>query len=67
MLKKLREWLIKLVVGKTPVIMNIHFLEGFVLAEEHLEKDTLVANCFLHRAGHEAIERIRSALDHRIE
>ena len=63
MFRKLHYWLIRLLVGKTPVIMNVHFLEGFVLAKEHLKKDTLVANCFLHRAGQsEIIERIRDAL-----
>ena len=63
MFQRLHNWLIKLVVGRKSVIMNVHFLEGFVLAKEHLKKDTLVANCFFHRVGQpKIIEQIRGAL-----
>lgn len=46
MIRELHRWLIKLVVGSKPVIMNVHFLEGFVLAREHLEEGTLIVSCF---------------------
>lgn len=48
--ERLHKWLIKLVVGRKPVIANVHFLEGMKLATEHLEKDTLTVNCFVHEA-----------------
>lgn len=50
MFRGLHRWLIKLAVGKTPVIMNVHFLEGMVLASEHLDESTLTVNCFVHEA-----------------
>lgn len=50
MFKRLHKWLVKLVIGRKPVIANVRFLEGMVLATEHLTESTLTVNCFVHEA-----------------
>lgn len=50
MFKRLHDWLIKLVVGSKPAILNVHFLEDMKLSTEHLEDDTLMVNCFEHES-----------------
>ena len=49
-IRRLHRRLIRLIVGKMPVIMNVHFLEGMRLASEHLEEGTLMVNCFEHES-----------------
>jgi len=46
-MKGLHKWLIKLVIGKMPVIMNVHFITGFVVGKEHLvERELMIADCY---------------------
>lgn len=47
MFKRLHKWLIKLVVGRKPVIVNVHFITGFVVGKEHLvERGLMIADCY---------------------
>jgi len=55
-IRRFRRWLIKLVVGKMPVIMNVHFLEGMRLAPEHLKEGTLMVNCIVNCFEHESAQ-----------
>lgn len=49
MLRELHKRLIKLIVGKMPVILNVHFITGFVVGKEHLvEREVMVASCSVH-------------------
>ena len=44
-MKGLHKWLIKLVVGKLPVVMNVRFPEGLTVG---LEREVMVASCSVH-------------------
>lgn len=47
MFKRLHRWLIKLVVGGKPVIMNIHFPNGYSIGQEHAGR-VMIDNCWIH-------------------
>lgn len=44
-MKGLHKWLIKLVVGKLPVVMNVRFPEGLTVG---LEREVMVVSCSVH-------------------
>lgn len=47
MFRKLHKWLIRLVVGRTPVIMNVHFPNGYSIGREHAGR-IVMDNCWIH-------------------